>query len=98
MYDDKLHTQYYTVAQKLNITGYITFLILPYLICDKTILLPLFLACRRQRKTPMTKMTRMTTAAAADAAMIVIGGPLFGGVGDGAENRHMHNANSYGNT
>ena len=41
----------------------------------------------------MIKMMRMTTAAAADPAMIVVGGPLCGGVGDvgdGVENRHMN--------
>ena len=37
----------------------------------------------------MIKMMRITTAAAADPAMIVIGDPVFGGVGDSAENRHM---------
>ena len=33
----------------------------------------------------MIKVIRMTTAAAADPAMIVVGGPLVGGVGGGAK-------------
>ena len=53
-------------------------------------ILPLFLARRRQSRIPMIKMMRMKTAAAADPAMIVVGGPLVGDVGDGAENRHMN--------